>query len=275
DRMAKETGSQDGMEGPTRHLEGLLALTRGDVERLGAERDDVLQRLAVTTAERDRLVQEAEALRSDLLVAREARMVQPPLIYKLIAEVSAALADAGGIAKDRKNVQQGYAFRGIDDVYNALASVLATHGLVILPVVEERAVVERQSAKGGALFYVTVRVRFTLVAAADGSRHDCVMYGEAMDSGDKATNKAMSAAFKYMAMEVFCIPTEGDNDADNTTHEVVPQKHGLNGAEVCKTELDRMTPAEQEVIRANANTILDLHNADMKQEASDHFYAID
>jgi hypothetical protein len=41
-----------------------------------------------------------------------------------------------------------------------------------------------------------------------------------MDSGDKATNKAMSAAYKYMAMQLFCIPTEGDNDADSSTHEI-------------------------------------------------------
>ena len=41
-----------------------------------------------------------------------------------------------------------------------------------------------------------------------------------MDSGDKATNKAMSAAYKYAALQTFCIPTEGDNDADATTHEV-------------------------------------------------------
>jgi hypothetical protein len=44
-------------------------------------------------------------------------------------------------------------------------------------------------------------------------------YGEAMDSADKATNKAMSAAYKYAAFLAFCIPTEGDNDADATTPE--------------------------------------------------------
>jgi hypothetical protein len=48
-------------------------------------------------------------------------------------------------------------------------------------------------------------------------------YGEAMDSADKATNKAMSAAYKYAAFLAFCIPTEGDNDADATTHEPAPK----------------------------------------------------
>lgn len=144
-------------------------------------------------------------------------------VYQAIAAVTAAISHAG-IGKDRKNEQQGYKFRGIDDVYNALSPMLAKHGLCILPSVLERDVVERQSIKGAALFYVTVRVRFDFVSAEDGSKHQVMTYGEAMDSGDKATNKAMSAAFKYACMQAFCIPTEGDNDADAQTHEVAARR---------------------------------------------------
>ncbi len=140
-------------------------------------------------------------------------------VYQAINAVQAALATEG-ISKSRKNVQQGYSFRGIDEVYNALAPLLAKHGLCILPRCTERACVERQSAKGGALFYVTVRADFDFVSSEDGSKHTITTYGEAMDSGDKATNKAMSAAYKYAAMQAFSIPTEGDNDADGHTHEV-------------------------------------------------------
>lgn len=142
-----------------------------------------------------------------------------PAVYTAIAAVMADLAKEG-IGKDSRNTQQGYNFRGIDDVYNALAPVLSKHGLVMLPRAISRDVVERVNHKGTALFYVTVEVEFSLVAATDGSIHVVKTYGEAMDSGDKATNKAMSAAFKYAAMQAFCIPTEGDNDADATTHEV-------------------------------------------------------
>ena len=70
---------------------------------------------------------------------------------------------------------------------------------------------------------MTVGVEYDIIAAEDGSRHVVRFVGEAMDSADKATNKAMSAAFKYMAMQTFCIPTEGDNDADSHTHEVGPR----------------------------------------------------
>ena len=150
------------------------------------------------------------------------QMTTKAAVYAAINAVQGALATTG-IGKDRRNEQQNYKFRGIDDVYNAVARLLATHGLCIMPRCTDRAVVERTNAKGTALFYVTVRMEFDFVAAADGSTHTVVTYGEAMDSGDKATNKAMSAAYKYALMQTFAIPTEGDNDADATTHEVAPR----------------------------------------------------
>lgn len=147
-------------------------------------------------------------------------------VYTAINKVQGALATTG-IGKGRRNDQQGYAFRGVDDIYNAVARLLSTHGLCILPRCTERVVVERTNAKGTALFYVTVRAEFDFVAAADGSRHTVITYGEAMDSGDKATNKAMSAAYKYALLQTFAIPTEGDNDADATTQEAQPMTERL------------------------------------------------
>lgn len=144
-----------------------------------------------------------------------------PAVY---AAIAAVMEDVGheGIAKTRKNQQQGYTFRGIDDVLNALAPILARHKLIIVPRVMSREKTERDTQKGGVLFYVVVHVEFDIVCPIDGSKITASTYGEAMDSADKATNKAMSAAYKYMAMQTFCIPTEGDNDADETTHEVRP-----------------------------------------------------
>jgi hypothetical protein len=140
-------------------------------------------------------------------------------VYNLIAKVSADLCQHG-ISKDRKNAQQSYNFRGIDDVYNALAPIISKHGLVILPRVMRREVSERMGKSGSSLFYVVVEAEFDFVSSHDGTKHTVKTFGEAMDSGDKATNKAMSAAYKYAAFQAFCIPTEGDNDADATTHEV-------------------------------------------------------
>lgn len=146
-------------------------------------------------------------------------------VYEAIAQVTEAMSKEG-IGKNNKNAMQGYKFRGIDDVLNALSPLLAKHKLNILPRVMERDCVERITAKGGAIFYVTVKSEFDFVSAVDGSKHTVATYGEAMDSADKATNKAMSAAYKYAAFQAFCIPTEGDNDADASHHEVKPQVRG-------------------------------------------------
>lgn len=139
-------------------------------------------------------------------------------VYEKIAAVQGQISKVG-ISKGRKNAQQGYSFRGIDDVYSALAPLLSENGLCILPRILSRSCIERTTAKGGLLFYVIVDAEFDLVAAEDGSKHTIRTIGEAMDSADKATNKAMSAAYKYACLQAFCIPTEGDNDADATTHE--------------------------------------------------------
>lgn len=142
-------------------------------------------------------------------------------VYQAIAAITDAFSKSG-ISKDRENRQQGFVFRGIDDVLNALAPLLAANHLVILPKVLKRELTERSTQKGGVLFNVVVEVEYRFVSAMDGSEATVGPFpGEAMDAGDKATNKAVSAAYKYMAFQTFCIPTEGDNDADGQSHEEI------------------------------------------------------
>jgi hypothetical protein len=144
-------------------------------------------------------------------------------VYQAINAIQAELSVLG-ITKDRKATQGAtFAYRGIDDVYNTISPLLAKHKLVILPRMLERTQDERKSAKGNALFYTTVKAEFDVVSSEDGSHHTICTYGEAMDSGDKSTNKAMSTAYKYACFQMFAIPTEGDNDPDATVHQVRPQ----------------------------------------------------
>ena len=119
-------------------------------------------------------------------------------------------------------------FRGIDDVYQAIAPLLAEHHLCIIPRFVARVCDERTSKAGGALFYVTVEAEFDFVSSEDGTKHTARTFGEAMDSGDKATNKAMSAAYKYAAFQTFAIPTEGNPDADAETHNVASKQLPAN-----------------------------------------------
>ena len=139
-------------------------------------------------------------------------------VYKAINAVSADLLT--GIAKNSKNQQQGFMFRGVDSVYNAIAPILVKHHLVILPRMIERSVQDRVTNKGTQMSYVTVKAEFDFVCTEDGSTHTVSTFGEGSDSGDKATNKAMAIAYKYAAFQAFCIPTEDtaqDPDAESVT----------------------------------------------------------
>ena len=133
-----------------------------------------------------------------------------PLIYKKIIEV---MADINAIGKDRRNQQQGFQFRGIDDVMNELHSSLAKCGVFVLPKVLEETRTTGKTSRGGDMFYTRLKINFGFYAE-DGSHVDAVVIGEAMDTGDKASNKALSIGLKYAMLQVFCIPTEDDKDPD-------------------------------------------------------------
>ena len=148
-------------------------------------------------------------------------------VYSAINSVQRELVKTG-IGKGQINQFDKYKFRGIDDVYNSLGPALANAGLVILPRCTERNVEERQTAKGGITYAVTLKVEFDFISAEDGSQHTVIAYGEAMDRGDKATPKAMAAAFKYAAFQAFCIPTEGSPDADSESHTVSVERITAN-----------------------------------------------
>lgn len=143
-----------------------------------------------------------------------------PLIYSLIPKV---MSDIGVIGKDRVNVNQKYKFRGIDDVYNAANSALAKHGVFSVPTVLEESRSERTNSNGTLLFYVYMKIKYTFFAS-DGSSVEAIVSAEAFDSGDKATNKALSAAQKYAFLQVFCIPTEEPKDSEIDSHEIQPVK---------------------------------------------------
>lgn len=134
-------------------------------------------------------------------------------IYDLIGK---AMADVGAIGKDSFNQQQKFKYRGIDAVMNALNPVMQKYGLFVTPEVINQTREERQTSNGGRLLYSILTMKYTMYAP-DGSSVSSVVIGEGMDSGDKASNKAMSVAFKYAMFQLFCIPTEDFTDPDAET----------------------------------------------------------
>lgn len=142
-------------------------------------------------------------------------------IYSAIIGV---MRDIGAIKKDQKNLQQKYNFRGIDQVYNALQPAMVKNGVFAVPIVEKEERTERTNDKGTVIFYSRLHINYRFYAA-DGSYIEARVIGESMDTGDKATNKAMSAAYKYACFQVFCIPTEDMPDADKETHDGIQPQH--------------------------------------------------
>jgi len=148
-------------------------------------------------------------------------------IYKSIIGV---MQDIGAVGKNSKNIQQNFMFRGIDAVMNALNPALIKNKVFAVPEVLEQQREERKSAKGFNLIYSVCKMRYTFFAE-DGSSIQAIVIGEGMDSGDKATNKAMAIAYKYACFQVFCIPTEELRDTDShmedpdkECHETKPKK---------------------------------------------------
>lgn len=164
-------------------------------------------------------------------------------VYQAINAVTSAMATEG-LGKNRKNDQQGYRFRGIDDVYNVLSRHLAVQKLCILPYVQDRQILERATKNGGLSTYTILTIDFHFVSAVDGSEHVIRTIGEAMDTADKSTNKAMSAAMKYACLLAFQIPTEGDNDADASHPEKASGNGGGNG-KPAPSKADSDTAEEQ------------------------------
>jgi hypothetical protein len=132
-------------------------------------------------------------------------------IAQALSEVMKAV---GGIAKKDKNTSQGFNFRGIDSVVNAVSPALQKFGVVVIPSVEEY---EYQTVEIGrnrtAMGHVRVKVSYTFIGA-NGDAIKATVVGEAMDSGDKATAKAMSVAFRTALLQSLSLPTdEVDPDA--------------------------------------------------------------
>ena len=144
---------------------------------------------------------------------------KPGLIFK---QIPAIMSEIPSIGKDRKNTGQGYNFRGIDDIYNFIQPLLAKHSVFMTAEILDDRHEERTSKGGTAMMYRVLKIRYSFVAS-DGSSVATDAVGEGMDSGDKASAKAMSIAQKYAILQTFLVPTEDPKDPENDNHEVTPK----------------------------------------------------
>lgn len=165
-------------------------------------------------------------------------------IYEAIAKI---ISENYAVGKDSRNDQQHYKYRGIDATMTAMKPLMASVGIFVVPEVLNAEREERTGRGGGTLIYSILTVRFTFYAA-DGTSVYAVVVGEGMDSGDKASNKAMSAAFKYALFQTFCIPTEEMIDSEKDSPDPEPkQKRGADKKPAPADE-DKLTDDEQSAV---------------------------
>jgi hypothetical protein len=153
-------------------------------------------------------------------------------IYEAMANI---LKDSEAIGKDQKNKDQGFSYRGIDDVYNSLHSIIAKHKVFTIPNVLERWEREIQMKSGATWLHIVLKVSYKFYTV-DGSFVEAIVFGEGRDSSDKGSNKALAIAHKYSLLQAFCIPTAEDKDPDSQTVEGKLVSHTpQNTPEVDKT----------------------------------------
>jgi hypothetical protein len=140
---------------------------------------------------------------------------EPGEIY---TRLNLVMQDVGAVRKNDKNQAQGFKFRGIDAVVNAVYPALCKHGLVIIPsVLEHEYETVTIGAKGTQMGRVSMEVGYA-IKAPDGSLVNGSVRAEAMDTGDKATAKCMSVAYRTFLLQTFCLPTD-EPDPDHDVYE--------------------------------------------------------
>lgn len=137
-----------------------------------------------------------------------------PAIYKQIADI---MAETKAIEKNGRNTSQNFNFRGIDDIMNELHSTFAKNKVFIVPETVECQKSEKSTRSGTIMYHVQLTVNYHFTSGIDGSEIVVRNIGEAMDSGDKAVNKAMSISLKYALMQLLLIPTKEEKDPDLET----------------------------------------------------------
>ena len=156
------------------------------------------------------------------------------------------LTKADAITKSRTNTQQNFKFRSIDDCYNALHPLLAECGVFSTTKVLLERSEDRQTKTGGNLIYRILTIEYTFFAA-DGSSISEVVIGEGMDSGDKASNKAMAVAHKYALLQLLAIPTEDEKDPDAESHSVAPRGQSRQQATPAAAQVARTFDAQHPI----------------------------
>lgn len=190
-------------------------------------------------------------------------IVMSEQIYELIPKV---MKDIGAVSKDRRNEQQKYAFRGIEDFYAAAQPAYIAHGIFCAPKVLSRTEYrfEKTNDQGRVTSWLHVALEVEhRFFAPDGSFVPVTTWGEGLDNSDKATNKAMSGAMKYAVIELFSVPTKDVEDADRDSPETgTRQANGNAKVPVTEKPIPLMKGVNERIITPDEETLITSEQAE-------------
>lgn len=135
----------------------------------------------------------------------------------VVEALSAVMGDVRAVAKGDRNSDQGYIFRGVDAVVNAVGPILRKHNVIVMPMCQSATYRDVQTSRGKPSRECTVMVRYRFYGPA-GDFIEAETPGESMDFGDKGAPKAMSVAYRIALIQGLCLPTH-DNDPDEQAYE--------------------------------------------------------
>lgn len=143
-------------------------------------------------------------------------------LYQKLAKIT---GEIGVIAKDGNNQQQKYKYIEYETIAGKFRELFSKYGVVLIPSMVEQERSAITTSRGSSGVSTVCHFEFTVVNADKPDDRFVVKWqGEAADYGDKATNKAATAAVKYYLMRQFNISSKGDEDPDSQTPEVAQKQ---------------------------------------------------
>lgn len=128
------------------------------------------------------------------------------------------MEEVRSVGKGDFNEDQGFRFRGVDSVVNAVGPALRTHQVAVVPKrIVNIETVEYETRRGTRMVNKQVTVEWEVRGPA-GDSFTGEAVGEAADAGDKSISKAQSVSYRVFLLTSLCIPT-GTPDPDSETHE--------------------------------------------------------
>ena len=157
------------------------------------------------------------------------------------------MGDVREVAKNDVNQAQHFTFRGVDAVVNAVAPALRRYGVIVTPARTEVSYQPFVTGKGSQMMCARVLVTYRFTGPG-ADFMEAQVAGEAFDSGDKATAKAMSVAFRTALLQALALPTD-DLDPDAETYDVGESTVELNAGQGSVT-----SPRDGEDAQASSGT---------------------